>query len=125
MLKLTALMPAALAVLLAACQNNAPEPRNEAAAGAQSVQNELAALPEGQRNAVFIRAIRDANQDCQHVESSTLVGEHQGFPLWSARCDGGRTFTIAIGNAGEAQVIDDSVARVAGNDSAPANIQGD
>jgi hypothetical protein len=125
MLKLTALMPTALAVLLASCQGNAPEPRNEAAAGARSVQNELASLPEGQRNAVFIRAIRDANQDCQNVESSTLVGQHQGFPLWSARCEGGRTFTIAIGNAGEAQVIDDSVARVAGNETAPANAQGD
>ncbi|MDQ8758269.1 hypothetical protein RCO27_18730 [Sphingosinicella sp. LHD-64] len=119
--KLAAFAPAMLAAPLAACQANAPEPGNNA----QSVQNELAGLPEGQRNAVFIRAIRDANQDCQHVESSALVGAHQGFPLWSARCAGGRTFTIAIGNAGEAQVIDDAVARLPGNGTAPANAQGD
>lgn len=116
---LVALAPIALAAALAACQANAPEPGNETVSDVRSVQNELAGLPEGQRNAVFIRAIRDANQDCQYVESSTLTGEYQGLPLWSARCEGGRTFTIAIGNAGDAQVIDDAVARLPGNDTAP------
>lgn len=116
------------ALLLAGCGDatpSAPANQAEAAAGGEAMGNRLAAMPEGQRNGVFIRAIRDAGQDCQFVESSTPAGGYQGFPLWSARCEGGRTYTIAIGNAGEAQVIDDAVARVPGNLAAPANTQGE
>ncbi len=108
-------LPIAIAALaLAACQAEVPEARNqaEATAGATVLQNQLEAMPEGQRNAVFIRAILDAGQDCQHVDGSMRAGDHQGFPLWSVRCDNGRNFTIAIGNAGEAQVIDDQAARL-------------
>lgn len=115
------------ALLLAGCDATPSAPVNqaEAAAGGEAMGNRLAAMPEGQRNGVFIRAIRDAGQDCQFVESSTPAGEYQGFPLWSARCEGGRTYTIAIGNAGEAQVIDDTAARLPGNDAAPINTQGE
>lgn len=107
--------PLAIVILaLAGCQAEPPAPRNEAAAtaGATAVQNQIEVMPEGQRNAVFIRALLDAGQDCQHVASSTRAGDHQGFPLWSVRCDNGRSFTIAIGNDGEAQVIDDQEARL-------------
>lgn len=110
-------LPIAIAALaLAACQAQAPEPRNqaEATADATILQNQIEAMPEGQRNGVFIRALLDANQDCQHVAGSTRAGDHEGFPLWSVRCDDGRTYTIAIGNAGEAQVIDDRAARLPG-----------
>ncbi len=108
-------LPIAIAALaLAACQAEVPEPRNqtEAAADATILQNQLEAMPEGQRNAVFIRALMDTRQDCPHVDGSVRAGDHRGFPLWSVRCDNGRTYTIAIGNAGEAQVIDDQSARV-------------
>ncbi|MBX3560263.1 MAG: hypothetical protein KF780_00465 [Sphingomonas sp.] len=101
------------ALALAACQGQAPEPHNEAAgtAEATATQNQIEAMPEGQRNAVFIRALLDARQDCQHVDQSVRAGDHEGFPLWSVRCDNGRAYTIAIGNGGEAQIIDNPVAQ--------------
>jgi hypothetical protein len=110
------------ALALTGCQAEAPEPRNQAEATADAVatQNRLEEMPEGQRNAVFVRALLDARQDCQHVDTSTRAGDHEGFPLWSIRCDNGRTYTIAIGNAGEAQVIDDSAARLSDEAGAPA-----
>lgn len=110
-----------IVLVLAACQGAPPQqPGNEAGATAGDMQNRLAALSEAERNGVFIRAIRDANQDCQYVESSAPAGTYRGAPLWSARCQGGGTYTIAIGNGGEAQVIDDAVARLPGNEAAPA-----
>lgn len=71
----------------------------------QATQNTLEALPEGERNAVFIRAIQDAGQTCQHVDSSERAGEHQGLPLWKAHCTGGLEYTIVIGNDGVAAIL--------------------
>lgn len=110
-------------LMLAACQGSPPAPENvaEEAGGALNTQNQIADLADGERNGVFIRAIRDAGQDCQFVESSEPAGSYQDFPMWHARCDNGRTYTIVIANGGEAQVIDGAVA--AGNTVAPATNQ--
>jgi hypothetical protein len=79
-------------------------------------------LSEGQRNGVFIRAIRDANLDCQHVDSSEAAGVQQGYPVWTAHCDSGATYTIVLTGNGSAQVIDAAEAALA-NTQAPANRQ--
>lgn len=113
-------------LMLAACQGSPPAPENaaEEAGGALNTQNQIESLAEGERNGVFIRAIRDAGQDCQFVESSERAGNYQDFPMWRARCDNGRTYTIVIANGGEAQVIEGAVAP--GNGVAPAgNAQGE
>ena len=74
-------------------------------------------------NGVFIRAIRDAGRECQHVESSERAGEHQGFPVWQARCSDGGTWTIVVMNDGTAAVINaDEVQLV--NQAAAQNAQG-
>ena len=109
---------------LAGCQGRAPESANKAEP-AEAVENEIAAMPEGQRNAVFIRALQDAGRDCQHVESSAPAGEHQGFPVWSARCSDGGNWTIVITNDGTAVVLDADERRLVGdNEAAPQNGQG-
>jgi hypothetical protein len=119
---------AALAFALAGCEGGAPEAANEAndvVVGPEATENQLEALPEGQRNAVFIRALQDAGQECQHVESSTRAGEHQGFPLWTARCTGGTEWTIVIGNGGVAQILNPAeAALLEGNEAAAQNAQG-
>lgn len=96
---------ALLALATASCggsgQNQATPAANAAApAGAQ-----VAALSEGQRNAVFIRAIRDAGLDCQHVERSVALGNVQNMPAWRASCQGGGDYVIVIGADGSAQVM--------------------
>jgi hypothetical protein len=117
---------ATLALLLAACDGGRREAGNAAAnaAAANAVAdtaNQIAALPEGQRNAVFIRAIRDTGDDCQFVEGSEPAGDYRGYPVWRARCEGGATFTIVITADGTAQVINDAEARLAGfNETGPS-----
>ena len=116
---------AAIAALAASgCDAPVSEPANQATTGPEAIQNQLMAMPEGQRNGVFIRAIRDARQECQHVESSEPAGEHQGFPVWNATCAGGGTWTIVVMNDGNATVLNAEEARLAdGNEAAPDNAQ--
>ena len=115
----------ATVLALAACGERRAEEANRAeTAGPEATENQLAAMPEGQRNAVFIRAIRDAGQECQHVESSVRAGEHQGLPVWSAQCDDGSSWTIVITSDGTAAVLNEAEARlVDSNQAAPQNKQ--
>ena len=117
---------AALILAAAACDGGGTGTSNKVEVpGPESVQNRLETMPEAQRNAVFIRAIRDADQQCQHVESSQRAGEHQGFPVWNATCAGGGTWTIVVMNDGTAAVLNDAEARLAGgNGAATQNAQG-
>ena len=107
--------PAATSVALVACSSGA-EPAGTAKmqedASPAAMQARLEALPEGQRNGVFIRAIRDAGQECQHVERSERAGDHEGLPLWRAWCEGERSYTIVITQSGIARVIADADARL-------------
>jgi hypothetical protein len=102
-----ALLIATITLATAACgggQNQAV-PAAESGNGTAAAGVQVAALSEGQRNAVFIRAIRDARLDCQHVESATPLGNVQNMPAWHARCEGGGDYTIVIGADGSAQVL--------------------
>lgn len=98
-----------LFLLIAACSGsptgNAMETTNTAApAGntAATVEN----LPEGQRTAVFLRAIRDAGQQCQTVTRSQKVSTAGTTPTWQVTCDDGREWIVAIDAAGTATVAD-------------------
>ncbi|MGZ8998307.1 MAG: hypothetical protein ACXW2T_05550 [Allosphingosinicella sp.] len=100
---------------LAACESEAVPTGNSAAAEAGSPGNmelRLEGLAQGQRDAVFLRAIRDAHGECQHVETSERAGENEGLPVWRARCEQARSYTIVITPGGTAQVLDDSQARL-------------
>ena len=113
---------AALAAATAACgsggQNNAG-PTAATANAPEPAGNRVAALSEGQRNAVFIRAIRDAGLQCQHVERSTPAGTAQTMPVWRATCQGGRDYLIGIGADGTAQILPEG-----GNGGAVGNRSG-
>ena len=89
-----AILGAALAVLAACSPASEPAQSNNEAQATVDYRQRLETMPEGQRNAVFIRAILDAGQECQHVESSEHAGTHRGFPVWNATCQGGGTWTI-------------------------------
>lgn len=125
MRNLTIVTAAALAFGAAACSDRGAGPGNAVEVpGPEAVQNQIASMPEGQRNAVFVRAIRDAGQDCQHVESSDAAGAHQGFPVWNAHCRGGGTWTIVIMNDGVAQVLNAAEAQLIGDNQAAAPNEG-
>lgn len=98
---------AALAATLAAgCDRTAPEADDKQIEVPQGdYQARLEAMPAGQRDAVFLRAIRDAGRDCQNVKGSAPAGTINGAPAWTAACENGLQWTIAIGRDGIAQVM--------------------
>jgi hypothetical protein len=107
-------LAATAALLLAACDrggSQAQQPPQAAVDAQRDTQARLAAMPEGERNAVFIRAIRDADFECQHVDSSSYQGlsggegASAGTPTWVATCDKATNWVILIGRNGAAQVI--------------------
>jgi hypothetical protein len=110
--------------MTAACSRNEGAARNDAAVQSTiSYGERVAVMPEGQRNALFIRAIRDAGLECQHVDASTAAPPYRGMPVWTAACSGGGTWTIVVGPNGIAQIVDADEARLAdreGNDGGPS-----
>lgn len=101
-----------LMICATACGGDQPSERADASAAPAAAAQQIAAMPEAQRNAVFIRAIRDARMECQHVESSSRAGAYEGHPVWTARCTGGGNWTIVIGDNGVAQILNADEARL-------------
>ncbi len=96
---------AAALLLAGACDGGAePVPERAAPAAGADYKAKVDALAEGQRNALFLRAIRDAGQDCQHVIGSAYGGEQFGMPSWVARCGDGADWLIMLGKDGTAKV---------------------
>lgn len=94
-------------LMLAAC---GPDAQEQAAANAAVVANQqeaqamsakVAALSPGQRDGVFIRAIRDAGLPCQGVTGSE-AGDKPGS--WVATCQEGSRHIITFGANGMANV---------------------
>jgi hypothetical protein len=111
------LILSALATMTAACGTAAPAPnQSEAAANIATPQASgarIAALTEGQRNAVFIRALLDAGLDCQEVTGSVPTAPYRGFPAWNATCRGGGQWTLVIGENQIVQILNPEEARLA------------
>ncbi|URW74592.1 hypothetical protein M9980_08375 [Sphingomonas donggukensis] len=96
----------AATLLLAACDSAPTTPARTTPEGPSDIQARVIALSDNERNLVFIRALRDANKDCQGVtksERQTIPGASD--PLWVATCQGGATYGITIGRDGVAQVV--------------------
>lgn len=102
---------AILALSAAACSRQSPSPTANAANVAEPAGNQVAALSQGQRDAVFIRAIRDARLECQRVQGSVPAGEYRGMPVWRARCQGGGEWIIVVANDGTAQILNPAEAQ--------------
>ena len=73
------------------------------------------ALGDGRRNALMLRAVRDAGQDCQGVAGSAYNGEHFGRPSWAVRCNDGRDWLIMLEKDGRALVARREERRGPGN----------
>ena len=99
------------ALLLSACgsgggdsANEAENQVNAAPVRLDETQQRVTNLSEGERNAMLIRAIRDANLPCQHVESSVAATEARTAPAYFATCEDGAVYAVAIGSDGNATV---------------------
>jgi hypothetical protein len=100
-----------LALSATACGGVNRASNGTAANAVEPVGNQVAMLSEGQRDAVFIRAIRDARLECQRVQGSLRAGEYRGMPVWRARCQGGGEWIIVVANDGTAQILNPAEAR--------------
>lgn len=111
----------AIALTTAACGSQPAEQQIvNRAETADSYQQRILALPEPQRRAVFLRAVRDAGQDCQEVRSAEGAGTYRGQPVWRATCRGGGEWTIVITDGGIAQVLNAHEGQLV-TDRPPAN----
>ena len=90
---------------LAACDGG-PEPvKTESTDAAQlQIKAKIDALAPRQRDAVMLRAVRDAGHDCQQVLGSAYHGLQFNMPSWVARCSDGRDWLVMLGKNGQAYV---------------------
>ena len=97
----------AAGLLLAACEGG-PEERKPPTAqtSVADLKARIDSLEEGPRNAVFIRAVRDAGRQCQRVVGSAYNGLHFGMPGWVARCEDGRDWLVMLRGDGTALVAE-------------------
>jgi len=96
-----------LPIVLAACDAQPPAPSSPPTpTGPSEIQQRIAALGEPQRNAVLIRAVRDAGFDCQQVTGSQPQPDAAAKgQVWTAKCSGGASYAVVIGRDGTAQVV--------------------
>ena len=102
----------ALALLLTACGETAPATNETATAtantaapaGYSQLQQRVVDLPQGQRDGVLLRAIRDGNAPCQGVAESLRQPDQDGQPLYVARCTDGPVYAITVDRNGTAVV---------------------
>jgi len=101
-----------LILALAACSggtanNSAGEDNVQAApavAAGSNAQQAVRDLPDGQRNGVLLRAIRDARQPCQNVRESMLSETPGRTPVYMATCENNAVYAVAIRDDGNAAV---------------------
>ncbi len=93
------------ALLAAAACGPEAEPREAKAITVPEggYKQRIDALAAKQRDALFLRAIRDAGQECQQVVGSAYNGVHFGMPSWAARCSNGADWLIMLGKGGNAR----------------------
>jgi hypothetical protein len=92
------------AVTLGACDAGVKPDNPTETKSLQAMKGRIDELPEAQRNAVFLRAIRDARQPCQNVVGSAYNGIQFGKPSWVARCSDGQDWLVMLDQGGRALV---------------------
>jgi len=104
----TILLPLAM---LSACGGTATTTADNAATAnaAQAAPDggyaaRVTALTPRLRQGVFLRAIRDAGEQCQEVTDESAIAPIDGKPAWAATCDKSTQWVISIDRTGTALV---------------------
>lgn len=69
------------------------------------LQTTLKALPERSRNAVFQRAIRDADYECQFVREAKEHAPIRGRPAWAILCERDTPFIAVVARDNYLQIV--------------------
>jgi hypothetical protein len=94
-----------LPFLLAGCGRAAPQNDTAAQVPEGNYLDQIEALPDGQRDMVFMRAIQDSDVPCQHVTGSTVHEKVRGRPTWVAHCEDGRDWIVMLEPGGMIHVV--------------------
>ena len=95
---------ATIGLLLAGCEDGAPE-RNVAHVEAANPQSDqLKALSEPMRHLGLYRALRDNGQRCKRVDSGAYRQQYKTMAMWTAHCTDSGDWAIYIAPNGDVQV---------------------
>jgi hypothetical protein len=102
-MKAWAMMTASL-VLLAGCEDGAPEQNVTHVVAANPMSDQLKALSEPTRFLGLYRAIRDNGQRCKRVDRGQYQQQYKSMAMWTAHCTDTGDYALYIAPNGDVQV---------------------
>lgn len=100
------LLTAVTITLAGACDSPEPAQPRKSIQVRSEQQEGLHKLSEQYRHVALRRAIYDAGRTCKTVTRSGYVQEYGNLSMWTASCDGGKSWAIFVGPDGSVQVRD-------------------
>ncbi|HEX8307066.1 MAG TPA: hypothetical protein VF645_01435 [Allosphingosinicella sp.] len=97
-------MTAACSMLLAGCEDGAPEQNVTRVVAANPMSDQLKALSGPTRNLGLYRAIRDNGRRCKRVDQGAYQQQYKTMAMWTARCSDTGDYSIYIAPNGDVQV---------------------
>lgn len=95
---------AACGLLLAGCEDGAPERNVTKVVAANPMSDQLKALSEPTRNLGLYRAIRDNGRRCKRVDQGGYQQQYKTMAMWTARCSDTGDYALYIAPNGDVQV---------------------
>ena len=95
---------AACGLLVAGCEDGAPERNVNQVVAANPMSDQLKALSEPTRNLGLYRAIRDNGRLCKRVDRGAYQQQYKTMAMWRARCSDTGDYSIYIAPNGDVQV---------------------
>lgn len=95
-----------IGLLASACDSPEPAQPRKSIQVRSEQQEGLHKLSEPYRHVALRRAIYDAGRTCKSVVRSGYVQEYGNLSMWTATCDGNRSWAIFVGPDGSVQVRD-------------------
>ena len=91
-------------LLLAGCEDGAPERNVAAVRAANPHSDRLKAVSEAGRNLGLYRAVRDSGQKCKKVERGAFQQDYRNLAMWTAHCSDSGDWAVFIAPNADVQV---------------------
>jgi hypothetical protein len=94
---------AAFGLLLAGCEDGAPERNVTQVVAANPQSDQLKALSEPTRYLGLYRALRDNNRRCKRVDRGAYQQQYKSMAMWTAHCTDSGDWALYIAPNGDVQ----------------------
>jgi hypothetical protein len=91
-------------LILAGCEDGAPEQNVTTVVAANPMSDQLKALSEPTRFLGLYRAIRDNGRRCKRVDSGRYQQQYKSMAMWTAHCTDTGDYSLYIAPNGDVQV---------------------